>query len=292
MKKFVRLLLLFAVTSSVSLGYSAAHAAVSLPWSTTFNCSDWTEGASFSCDGMQLQNPTQYCTGSTGTTESVVNSLGNNPAGAGKGFRVSIGSGSSYNNSASPILFFNSSQPELWTRFYVRYASGFKWNPESFHKLLYYRSQSPNLTQVIPEWYGWDGFSLNAQGTTNAHQAECTAGCGWDTVMKNGALDSATGHRTSDGQWHSIQVHLKMDTDGTNGIGEAWIDGIQIIKNTSVNWGTQGGWAWFGVSTNQSAPSSSQCLYVDFDDIAVSNTGYISPLQTAKPSPPQNLTAK
>jgi hypothetical protein len=69
-----------------------------------------------------------------------------------------------------------------------------------------------------------------------------------------------------------------MDTNGYNGIAEMWVDGVRKIHYTDVDFGTAGGWTYFAIGSNQRYPSNGRCMAVDFDDIAVSNTGYIGPI--------------
>jgi len=57
-----------------------------------------------------------------------------------------------------------------------------------------------------------------------------------------------------------------------------WIDGVKKIEYTDVDYGTTSGWSWFVIGSNQSTPDNGRNMYVDFDDIAVSNTGYIGPI--------------
>ena len=81
----------------------------------------------------------------------------------------------------------------------------------------------------------------------------------------------------------------KMDTDGSDGIAEMWIDGVKRLTYTNVNYGTHSGWTSLVIGSNQAKPNNGRSMAVDFDDIAVSNTGYIGPLpDTISPSPPVN----
>jgi len=69
-----------------------------------------------------------------------------------------------------------------------------------------------------------------------------------------------------------------MDTNGYDGIAEMWVDGVRKIHYTDVDFGTASGWTYFAIGSNQRYPSNGRCMAVDFDDIAVSNTGYIGPI--------------
>jgi len=287
---------LFVFLACFFLGYPKAGIAnVTLPWSTTFTCtwnqtdpSPWTLPSVGDCTGISTHSYNNTVCSSV----SSVSSPANNPGGSGgSGFRQFIADGVN-SESAGPLITFNSApQPELWWRFYFRYQTGFTWSSIGYHKLLYiYTASGVAGTQVIPEWYGMDGFRFGIQGGGTA--PICGSGCGWDTVYANGAIDPSTGHHVSDGSWHYLEIHIKMDTNGSNGIAEMWLDGVQKIKATNMNYGTggTGGWYWGQMFVNQEYPNNGGCAYVDIDDMAISTTGYIGPVSgTATPSPPTYL---
>jgi len=164
---------------------------------------------------------------------------------------------------------FNSSEPELWVRWYMRYESGFQWSPYlHYDKWLYFDVGQAHA--VIPQWYGPDKVNIHSACFGNDGQNHPSPeGNGWNTVM---------GGSDSDGQFHCFEVHLKMDTNGYDGIAEMWVDGVRKIHYTDVDFGTASGWTYFAIGSNQRYPSNGRCMAVDFDDIAVSNTGYIGPI--------------
>ncbi len=230
---------------------------------------------------------TLYYSGPVGSAgRSQITTEANNPIGdGGRGRRMWIGNGNNVDSGALAPYEFNSAIPELWVRWYMRYPLGFSWDTLLYHKLLYMRAVSPNAAQIIPEFYGIDQISIAAQGAVPAnHPATCN-GCGWKTIM---------GGLTSDGKWHYYEVHVKWDTDGTNGIGEFWVDGKQVINKTNVNWGTQSGFSYFSLISNQAFPHNDFFgSYVDVDDVAISAAGRIGPIaasfDTTPPSPPTGV---
>jgi hypothetical protein len=120
------------------------------------------------------------------------------------------------------------------------------------------------------------------QGGTGAWPL--TNSFGWQDIM---------GGTASDDLFHCYEVHLKMDTDSTNGVGQIWVDGKLRVSKTDVDWSggdatSRQGWTWILIGSNQNAPSNGRCMYVDFDDIAISNTGYVGPIGNI-PSPPTGL---
>jgi len=240
-----------------------SQAAVNLPWSTTFNCADWNQYSDpLTCDGLSKSG--SWTCSPQGYYEQIT-SAANYPNGdGGKGQRHWIGDGTS-NNSGGLQISFASAQPELWIRWYFRYQSGFKWSSLKHHKLIYIRTAVG--TSVIPEWYGSDGYRIYAVGGGGGYV--CSSGCGWNTIYPGGV---------SDGSWHYLEVHLKMDTNGSNGVGQVWLDGVLKYTITNANFSTQPGWTWFNWPENAADPANGGCYYEDVDDIAISNTGYIGPV--------------
>jgi len=109
---------------------------------------------------------------------------------------------------------------------------------------------------------------------------------------------------TSDGSWHQVEVHMKLNTTPNvyNGIVEFWIDGVKKYSATNVDYGNPAksgstspivGFSHikFGDNGNLWDTYNVQgCHYIDYDDIVVSATGPIGTLGSSPfPSPPTNL---
>ena len=98
--------------------------------------------------------------------------------------------------------------------------------------------------------------------------------------MVNGGTD-ARGNKTSDGQWHLYEIHLKMDTNGRNGIVEWRVDGVKMLHRTDVNFNykSRSGWSYMVIGDNggRVANGVPSAYYVDYDDIVISTTGPIGP---------------
>lgn len=237
---------------------------VDLFWFTTYDCDEWTQSqGNPNCDGLAFYGG-WTCNGD----EEQITSAANYPDGnGGKGQRHWVGDGVNQ-NSGSLKKEFSFVQSELWIRWYMRYESGFKWNPLGYDKWLYIDVGDNDA--VIPQWYGSDKVNIHSAVYGNDGQNHPSPeGNGWNTIM-NGP--------TSDGQFHCYEIHIKMDTNGYNGVAEMWVDGVKKIEYTDVDYGTTSGWAWFVIGSNQSTPDNGRNMYVDFDDIAVSNAGYIGPI--------------
>ncbi|MEK7657929.1 MAG: fibronectin type III domain-containing protein [Patescibacteria group bacterium] len=112
--------------------------------------------------------------------------------------------------------------------------------------------------------------------------------------MANGGTDS-NGNKTSDGQWHMYEVHLKTDTNGSNGIAEMWIDGVKRLSYSNAYFGSAG-FDGILIGSNSRDPLNGRCMAVDYDDIAISNTGPIGPItgggDAQAPSVPIGLSAQ
>jgi hypothetical protein len=249
---------------------NTAHAAISLPWSTTYNCADWNTYADpLNCDGLQ---PNGAWT-ANGQYEQITSAANNPSGGGGKGQRHWIGDGSNI-NSGGTLIKFNTPPSEIWARWYMRYQSGFAWNPINYDKLFYIHD-STGGGSIVDLYYG-DGMRL-FNGTLGSTVALCSSGCGWNTMYPGG---------TSNGSWHYLEVHIKTSTNGSNGIFEYWLDGVQKIsvKNINIDNGTTFDHIEF--PSNQAMPANGGTFYLDLDDVAINSTGRIGPVAGGTPPPP------
>ncbi len=276
---------------------SSLNAAVGLPWSTTYNCPEWNQSqGSPSCDGLVFGGG-WTCNG----IGEQITSDANYPGGAGdKGQRHWEGDGSNV-NSGGLSLYFNTPQKELWIRWYMRYEEGFKWSTLLYDKWLYIRTGATSI-DVIPGFCNGNGVAAGVQGSVDNYQIYNDSR-GWQYVYGN----------ESDGSWFCVEIHIKMDTNGSDGVGELWLNGELIASNYAVNYSrgnptAQQGWTWFLIGSNQSSPNNGRPMYVDFDDFYVTNTRpsnkdangkyFIGPLGSSSlppdppPSPPTGIDAQ
>lgn len=242
-----------------------SFAGVDLPWSTTFECGEWTQSDGRDRDNVNCDGMTGWggWTASGGEEEQIALAANNPEGGGGKGQRHWVGDGEN-NNSGGLSVTFNSAQSEFWVRWYMRYANGFQWDPLSYDKILYIDPGTPRA--FILEWYGADKCNIRTAIGNNNLSA---SGFGWNTTM---------GGSSSDGQWHCLELHVKMDTDGTDGIAEMWVDGRKTLSYSNVDYSTKPGWDRIGIGSNQYKPNNGSVKAVDFDDIAISATRYIGPI--------------
>ena len=291
----------FFVVALVLFNPNPTGASSHLLWSTTYNCTDWDQSqGNPNCDTLALHGG-WTCNGTATTNEAKgerITSAANNPAGGGgKGQRHWEGDGVN-DNSGSLKVNFAAKQSEIWIRWYMRYEQGFKWDPTLvYDKLLYIDVLMPPV--VIPGWGGFDKLFLNVEGTPYWSNS----GTGWDTIMASGGASqyqvingqgNPETHYVSDGKFHLFEIHIKMDTDGTDGVFEWWIDGTLRQTESNVNYGSstgKTGWSHFLIGSNQRHPFNNRCMAVDYDDVAVSTGGYIGPVinnDTTPPTSPAN----
>jgi len=266
-------------------------AGVTLPWSTSFDeteCTEWTKDESdpnyrnpIDCGGVQeaLGQPD-----SCGNYEQITSSANNPNGSGGLGQRHWYGDGGSpqgsNDGSGGLYVLLDDHPDEIWVRWYMKFPTSLQWDPNSglhYDKLLYIDLYPLSTdVEVIVEWAGADGFVFAKQGMGSVTNP--TSSQGWATVMNNSDLEG-------DGQWHYYEAHIKIDTDGTDGIAEMWIDDTKIIDEQSVDFGGDSfsvtGISGILLGSNQEwILDGSGCNPVDFDDYAISATGRIGPLTT------------
>ncbi len=145
-------------------------------------------------------------------------------------------------------------------------------------KILYFDPVS--FPRLIVEYYGQDKVQVYSYASSQGYPS---AGNGWNTMMTNGGTD-ARGNKTSDGQWHLWEFHVKIDTNGTDGILELWIDNNKVINVTNANLAAAP-LTTLLIGSNGFTPGNGRCMFVDYDDIAISATGPIGPIGGNTPPP-------
>jgi hypothetical protein len=266
----------FTLTIIFVLSQSAVcSASITLPWSTTFDCSEWVSGTnSINCNGLEGG---LTCAEGPCNCESIT-SAANHAAGAGgKGQRHPICTGSGSSGGGS-VVYFATPQRELWIRWYMRYDSNFSWN--QYRGKIFYLYTNGNV-ELIPEWEENTGssFSFTAQGASYNNEIISR---GFDDIMGSGSGDNV---------WHYYEIHIKADSNGANGIGEIWVDNLPVQSLTNINYGMSNGsvgWTRMTIGSNYNSVSAKgNC---DYDDIAISNTGRIGQISTSPSVTPPSYT--
>ena len=265
------------------LSAPAAQAAVTLPWSTTYNCpesnqSQWFVDTPVNCDGLTRAG-NWYPNGDTSKGEQIT-SLADYPGGGG-GQRHWIGDGVNNTSGGTRIVFPRT--PEFWLRAYVRYERGFSWDPNDSinHKMFY-----PEIVNVPGRgnlWFAF-GFVDNVFGM-QSYGPNPKSSRTWTSIFG----------QPSDESWHVLEWHMKVDTNGADGIAEGWVDGDLEFRRTDIDFGTHSGWASVSIGENHRSPLNGRIMYFDIDDIAIRTTGPIGPVgppDTTAPAAPSNLSVQ
>lgn len=296
------LVVLFAITNSSEVS------AVSLPFSSSFGasgqCGEWIQTQGLSTSTVNCDGWTGYADSSCDAShaESITTSANNPSGGGGRGNRHWIGD--ILNQASGGIRLTVTRSRELWIRTYRRYQAGFRWSDLQDEKIMWFGWTSDANT-AIPGWYKdriryWNQYQSSPSGNS---VIQGNAGYGWDWLMSGKPAGGVNGNGAtpSDGLWHSYEFHVKMNSapgvyDGEEDI---WLDGVQVLHATGVNFGGGSGWADILFNINQKYGGNGGCAYVDMDDVVISTTGYIGPTggggapppDTTAPTVPSNLSA-
>lgn len=228
---------------------------VTLPFSTTYDCAEWSaaDGWNTNCDGLLRSLDATF----GGYYEQITSAANYPGGGGGRGQRHWVGASA---ETTGGIKLEFSGQTHIWISWMMRYSSGFSSNFVDFKALYLYTSAGTGNGYSQPEgtWYRMfgGGSPVAAQQCTN-----CYFGY---TLYPTG---------TSDGSWH----HHEMEIDIPNGVGRMWIDGQKIIEYSGISWGNLTNVGMIRIGSNIKSVSNGSIAYVDYDDFAVSTTGWIDP---------------
>ena len=145
---------------------------------------------------------------------------------------------------------------EFWLRYTVRYESGFAWSFLNYDKHLY--MYCANSRTIIT---GFTGDSMYVHLSAEGGEGNLSGSFGFADVM---------GQATGDGLFHTYEVHVKADTNSSNGVVQLWSDGILKIDVDDADTGTSP-LARIDFHENQYSPSGGP-YYVDYDDMVIYDT--------------------
>ena len=271
--------LLTCALAIAAMSQTPSAQTIPLLFQTTFNCADWNQrlgllDGDVCAVGDGIAGSGGWTTGS-GSVDQIT-SAANNPSGAGgKGFRHWRGDGQ---NNCGGGLHISLPVPvtEMWVRVYQRFQSGLGFTPSGqpvYTKDNYWGVCGSGC--LIFGIQGNNSWGLNYNGSTN-YSSSLT----WS---------ASQGGSTGDGRWHEYQYHVKQN--GTAGTIELWVDGVRYLHNTAANLGSTP-WSAFKLGENEAtvAGCASDC-YTDYDDLAISATGYIgsTPGTLTPPAAPLNV---
>ncbi len=242
-------------------------------WESSFDLPAWDQISSAPLPGEFIPHGNWTC--SPGRLGAQITTDAKNPLSKGeRGFRHWVGDGVN-NNSGGIVIAFPSPQPEIWLRWYMRYEKGFQWSlredgkrEPQYDKVLYIWTNKEG-NAVFPSWPSGGRYYINTQAPSGGG-AESPPEKGWRYIH---------GGEQSEGDWHVHEVYLKMDTDGTDGVGRLWIDEELIVETVTANFSGGGnakadrvareGWVRILIGSNQKAPDNGKCMAVDYDDFVI-----------------------
>lgn len=265
--KIIKIFQCIMVGIFLSIGFSVHAGTVTFPWSESFNCSEYVAPNYYtftpSCSPTTALDITSHS--HTYPLFPSLLSAADHTGDGGVGYRLYNSDGANISSSSLGIDFAQTK--EMWIRFYMRYQYGFAWtnditNPITDYmnndKILYYKT---NEGSVGIFEYAW-ADAMRAVGSSATDNAIFSVPTGWETIM---------GSKTSDGAWHCYEFHYKIDTDGTDGVAQIWVDGRYLGGTTSINWSNnieiiKEGFTGVTLQSNQRDPNNSEAFYIDMDD--------------------------
>jgi hypothetical protein len=271
---------LLAILVLCPLGATGAHAQT---WTTSFKCGaewDQTKGLTENvvCDADDhIAGFGGWATGSGKVDEITADA--NFPGGEAEtmGFRHWRGGANKTNkmgrnsNGGGIRIEIPSKPREVWIRYYSRFEKGFCWQYINYTKELYVNVGLTGDNLVFTTAFSGDNnFGAGVVYPTGISHA---GGPGWRSLM---------GGKCSDGSWHFFEVHVDVNT----GTIETWADGKLTRKQTKLRLG-DAGIGWFLVGSNQCCVAEQPDMYTDYDDFAISTTGYIGPIGGTTSSAPR-----
>jgi len=274
------------IVLGLGLCFLPAYAfAVSLPFSTTYDCSEQAQGSPgwVNCDGLSSAGA---WTTSNGSVEQITSAANYPGGGGGRGQRHWIGQSSGNTNGSGSVSFGFPEVQEIYVQWYVRWQAGLKLGGNTppiarAHKVIYFAGGGCGS--------GVAGCYFDVQGSVFGFILAGTpyhAGTGWDGMFGGS-------NAPSDGRWILMEVHLKNSTGGlNNGIAQWWVDGVLRLNFSNVDMKGSTGFSSFSLPENhQFTTVGGACcdMFEDIDDVAIRTTGPIGPIGGTFPPPPANL---
>lgn len=227
--------------------------------------------------------------------EQILASLNNSSGEPGTGAQVHYlftgPDGTSSYDEYSGGLAITFAETEYWFRCYVFFPAEYAFGGvESAYKVLYGHMDAGSFYWNFP--YAGDNGRVYMSGTATSHWL---SGCGDSWLESSG--------RQGFDRWIPIEIHVKNDTDGTDGILQAWVDETLVLDNQSCDFGVGTEFQILQIGLNGYATGAANtCMGIRYDDMAFATTAYtgfvddgngnnrIGPLSSS-PTAPSNLTA-
>lgn len=259
----------------VLLWSHSARADITLPFSTTFDCTasvqnDWFPSGSTGCDGINAENDAV----SGASNESAINASANYPSGGGGlGFNYwvndSNGDNSNPNDVSSYLAYDFADGPHttLYIRWHFRHEAGLNLDTSGgSHKALYFNlDKCQNHSSGCYALFHPSELLVHVGGGLN-YSNNTTAAWGWDDLYPpNGSAD---------GEWHCSQLEVQTNSGtGTDGVAIWTIDGTVRLNRTDIDWNGTGGFDGFTIPSNgvfdTRTAGGDQPMYMYIDDVAI-----------------------
>lgn len=250
------------------------RADVTLPFSTTFNCSpsvqdDWfANGSQTGCDGIRSDG-----NDAAGSQESSIEASANYAGGdGGLGHKYWVNDSNGDNSNPNDVsgalryMFTGGREANLYIRWHFLHQAGLNLDTSGgSHKFLYFNGDKcQGHTSGCYLLFQPSGILLHVGGGDNYGNSDVW---GWDDLYPPSG--------SADGEWHCSQLEVQTGS-GTNGVVRWTIDGTQRLQATNVDWGGTAGFSGFilpsnGVFDTRTAGGDAP-MYMYFDDIAISTT--------------------
>lgn len=259
MSKAHGLALVGGVAIALALSHAPSAQSVPLVFQTTFNCSPWlqTNGTDPCLPGDGIGRHGDWTMNGKG--DELLAAANYPGGGGGLGFRHWRGDGTNAAGGGISISLPQATN-EVWVRMYMRFQAGFGWvgGAPLYTKDHYWGACGSGC--IIFGIQGSNSWGINYNGSDN-HSSSLS----WA---------ASQGGPVGDGQWHAYEYHVLKN--GASSVVEFWFEGVRYLSK-SVNLGTAT-MTSFSLGENQSAVTGcpSGC-YTDYDDLAISTTGYIGP---------------
>lgn len=213
----------------------------------------------------------------SGQGDQILTAANFSSGGGGKGYRHWAGAG--VNNGGGSLLITFPSRTEIWIRYYVRYQSGFAWASSDFYnKQLYWGTNTSALLFFGPIGFGEIVWHVHSDGLDRP----LPGGGGTSAVGNLYANPRYTwntwnGGSTGDGTFHCVELHLKRNTGSSqNGVFEMKLDGVLRLSYSNVLFTTSSeNFSLFRMGENHQPVASGADQYIDFDDIAISDSDWV-----------------
>ncbi|MEF3692435.1 MAG: hypothetical protein V3574_05275 [Candidatus Moraniibacteriota bacterium] len=258
--KYLSLIFIFFVLSMPNF----SRAAISFTdgkWETTFKCpNEWQggDGAIICSDGVFNRYLDGACIGTTGDKlVQIVNVANYSSGGGGMGMRQWYGNGKN-NKSGGIGITFPSAQSEVWMRWYQRADAGLQDGLNQGETKTLYFKHGDSLNALSFGLIGTDQWRFWLVATDSSTPISIE-GYGWASLI-------------SQKNWEAVEVHIKADTNNSNGVLQAWVNSTLIMNITNADTApTSAGWTGIEFPSNHDIFTNEACAPIDHDDVVIYN---------------------